>query len=94
MPETPGWEDLVAWLDAPASDGEPKHTTTWLAKQLNISQPAVRGWSLRLSRPTEGPLREALCRLIGSSPERWVTDADRAEATRLAAVGRPEQDVA
>lgn len=87
VPETDGWKDLVLWLETAPAEGEPKHTTTWLARQLNVSQPAVRGWVARISRPTEGPLRDALCRLIGSSSERWITEADRAEAARLATVG-------
>jgi len=75
--ETDGWRDLQAWLKSEPTPGEAKRTTSRIARELDISQPAVRGWVVRHSRPTIGPLRDALCRLIGSRPERWATNAER-----------------
>lgn len=84
--ETQGWKDLVDWLNAEPAEGEPKRNPNRLSKELKISQPAVRGWVERISRPTVGPLREALCRIIGSSPDRWITQEDREEAAKYAAI--------
>lgn len=81
--ETEGWKDLVAWLDAELPEGEPKRSPSALAAMLDISQPAVRGWTLRLSRPSLGPLRDAVCRIIGSSPERWETTKERDERAKF-----------
>lgn len=87
IPETDGRNDLVAWLAETLPEGAPRRTAAGLARQLGVSAPAVRQWECRLSRPTEGPLRDALCRLIGSDPSRWITTEDRATAERLATIG-------
>jgi hypothetical protein len=83
---TPGWEDLQKWLETPPPEGEPKRSASALARLLNISQPGVRYWVLRFSRPTEGPLRDALCRIIGSQPDRWLTAEEKDERERLAKI--------
>ena len=95
--ETQGWKDLVAWLEADLPEDEPKRNMTRLAEMLGLKQPSVRGWVARHSRPTAGPLREAVCRITKSSPERWMTKVEREEAKKLADVGwdaEPTGDVA
>jgi hypothetical protein len=88
--ETEGWKDLKKWLATPAEPGEPKHTIAHLADLLGLSGPAVRAWSVRLSRPEIGPKRDALCRIICSHPDRWMTKADREDAKKFAKVGVPD----
>lgn len=90
--ETPGWHDLKRWLSEEPTPGEPKHTANRLATLLGISQPAVRSWEKRINRPQQGALREALCRVIGSSPDRWVTEKDRVEAAKYDAVAPAHEE--
>lgn len=85
--ETPGWRDLIDWLEAEVPPGEPKRNMSRLAAMLDLKQPSVRGWVARHSRPTAGALRDAVCRITGSSPDRWLTSAEREEARKLAGVG-------
>jgi transposase-like protein len=82
---TDGWRDLVAWLEGEPHEGERKRSPSSLAATLGISQPAVRGWVKRFSRPTEGALRDAVCRLVGSKPERWETTEERSRREQLEA---------
>ncbi len=88
--ETQGLKDLREWLLA-APAGERKRTANGLATTLGISQPAVRSWLERRSRPTAGPLRDAVCRITGSHPDRWVTEEDREEAAKFGAVAPFEE---
>lgn len=80
---TDGWKDLVSWLNEKTA---PKRTVAGLAAMLSVSQPAARGWFRRLSRPTKGPLRDAVCRIIGSSPERWETEAEKLQRRKLSKI--------
>lgn len=89
--ETDGWKDLIAWLRAEVPPGSPKRTAAWLARELNVSGPAVRQWIERIARPA-GAKRDALCRITGSSPERWITSKEKVEAEKLAGIGRSNDD--
>ena len=84
--ETQGWEDLQNWLKERVPEGERKRSAGMLAELIGISQPAVSGWVRRFSRPEKGAMRETVCRIIGSSPERWQTEAETKEAERLAKI--------
>ena len=86
---TPGRHDLIAWLETAPVKGEPRRSKTSLAKLLGVSQPAVTGWVTGDGRPEPGGRREALCRVIGSHPARWLTPRERQKAEGLAAVSPP-----
>lgn len=89
LEDLPGRQDLFDWLHAELAQGEPERTPASLAKLLGVTQPAVSAWVAGRGRPMEGPIRETLCRLIGSQPDRWRTAKERDEAKRLAALVAP-----
>lgn len=86
---TDGWRRLTEWLQELDAETGRERSQTQLGKMLGVSQPAVRGWALRLSRPSEGPLRDAVCRITGSSPADWETSDERTRRDELESVGAP-----
>lgn len=77
-PKTDGWKQLVDWL-APK-----QRSASALAALLGITQPAVRGWVERLSRP-KPEYREALERACGIPAEDWETERERSQRERAKA---------
>lgn len=87
--ETPGRQQLKAWLDAESGRNPSK-----LATMLGLSQPAVRNWVIGAARP-EQPYREALHVLCGIPTEAWELDGERElrlRAIRLAASALADQE--
>ncbi len=71
---TEGWKKLVTWVDSVDPATGKKRSQGQLAELLHMTQPAVRGWYLRNCKPTEGPIRDAVCRITGSTPDEWLGD--------------------
>lgn len=87
---TDGWRDLDEFLRKEDEKGKRLNTYASLAETLGVTATAVRSWAKRLARPTAGPLRDALCRVIESLPERWETTAEAAERDKFAKIGIAE----